>query len=119
MSKPSLQSSTRTWNVQELESNVSDALSAAKAGLEHFLEVVEASGLSRGVQEYRNLQAVLVQQRLWADRNNCTELMRLFEPIAKTAAELHRIFHAYAETMKRLKEIDKLRAAETGPAPQP
>jgi hypothetical protein len=54
------------------------------------------------------LQALLLQQRLWAINQQRKELNGNFTRLAQLAGELHKIFHAYAEILKPLVELDNL-----------
>ena len=65
--------------------------------------------MAEGVRNYRMLQATLVQQRLWAHEHGQTQLVPQFQKVGGVSAKLHRIFSAYAETMKLLAEIENLR----------
>ena len=68
------------------------------------------------VAGYRTLQAVLVQQKLWALSNRRQQVLPKFRPIAGTAEKLHRIFAGYAAVMDTLRKLDELTEA-TAPAP--
>jgi hypothetical protein len=85
-----------------------DSLTSTDEGLRRFLEMLRGSGLAEAVHGYRAMQMVLVQQRLWAHSNDRAELLPLFQSLARTADELHRIFAGFAAVMLPLKEIDKL-----------
>lgn len=87
-----------------------DSLASTDEGLRRFLEMLRRSGLAEAVHGYRAMQMVLVQQRLWTHSQGRTELLPLFQSLARTADELHRIFAGFAAVMLPLKEIDKLTA---------
>ncbi len=76
---------------------------ATGEGLKRFLEMLHQSGLTEAVHGYRAMQMVLVQQRLWAHANGRSELLSLFQSLAQTAEELHRIFAGFAGVMLPLK----------------
>ena len=85
-----------------------DSLASTDEGLRRFLEMMRTSGLAEAVHGYRAMQMVLVQQRLWAHAHQRTELLPLFQSLARTADELHRIFAGFAGVMLPLKELDSL-----------
>ena len=85
-----------------------DSLAATEEGLRRFLGMLQQSGLAEAVHGYRAMQMVLVQQGLWTHANGRSELIPLFQSLARTAEELHHIFAGFAGVMLPLKEIDKL-----------
>jgi hypothetical protein len=115
----------------EIEKGLRDSLESVDNGLKQFLLSLKESKMVEGLQGYRGMQLVLVQQRLWAHNHSRVQLLPQFRSIAKTAAELHRIFSSYAEVMRPLKELDRIGpttpkaaaapvpvvAVEPGPAP--
>lgn len=102
-----------------IEKGLKQSLESVDNGLKRFLLSLEQAGMAGGVQGYRSLAMVLVQQRLWAHSHARTQLVPLFRSIAKTAGELHRIFSAYAEVMKPLKELDKITQVTLATASNP
>lgn len=94
--------------VHEIEAGLQQSLEAVDRGLQRFLRSIEESGLREALPGYQNLQAVLIQQRLWTDSNGRAQLVPLFRSIAASCAELHRVFSSYAGVMQPLKELDKL-----------
>lgn len=101
----------------QVEKGLKQSLESVDNGLKRFLLSMQESGMAEGVQGYRAMQMVLLQQRLWAHSHSRTQLAPLFRSIAKTAGELHRLFSAYAEVMKPLKEIDRITRMTVGEAP--
>jgi len=109
----------RTPSNYEIEKNLRASLQSTDEGLKQFLTSLRQARMHEAAQSYRAMQMVLVQQRLWADSHHRTELEPLFRSIAKTSDELHKIFSSFAEVMKPLKELDKLRMTPGGKsAPQ-
>lgn len=88
--------------------NLQQSLTSTDAGLKNFLTALRDSGLPDAIPGYREMQMVLVQQRLWAHSNRRSELIPLFQSIARTAGELHRIFAGFAEVLRPLQILDKL-----------
>jgi hypothetical protein len=91
-----------------IERGLKQSLESVDNGLKRFLLSLQQAKMAEGIQGYRSLGMVLIQQRLWAHSHARTQLVPLFRSIAKTAGELHRIFSAYAEVMKPLKDLDKI-----------
>jgi hypothetical protein len=95
-----------------------DSLASTDEGLKRFLEVLRQSGLSESMHGYHAMQMVLVQQRLWAHAHRRTDLLPLFQSLARTTTEIHRIFSGFAAVMLPLKDLDKL-SKMTGVDPEP
>jgi hypothetical protein len=116
------QEKTRPPTSQEVEKNLAESLASTDEGLKAFLASLRQARMPEAVQAYRAMQMVLVQQRLWANEHRREQLLPRFRAIAQTAAEIHRIFSSFADVMKPLKELDKLRAplvAKPPPKPPP
>ena len=115
---------TSTDNPEEIAKSLKASLENADRGRSLFLASLEGSGLPDALKGYRQLQMVLIQQRLWAHNHSRAELVPLFQAIAGTAARIHAILSPYAELMRSLKDLDSMTAieieqAETSPPPQP
>jgi hypothetical protein len=95
----------------EIEKNLKGSLAATDEGLKKFLASLKQAGMPEAVQGYRAMAMVLLQQRLWAHEHRREQLLPHFRSIAQTAGEIHRIFASFADAMKPLKEVDKLRSA--------
>lgn len=100
----------------EIEKNLKESLKSTDDGLKKFLESLKQAGMADAAQGYRAMSMVLIQQRLWADEHHRDALVPLFRSIAQTASDLHRIFGSFADVMKPLKEIDKLKASAVSDA---
>ena len=94
--------------INELATALTQTLDNAERGLRSFLASLQKSGLPEATSGYRQLQALLLQQRLWAINQQRAELNENFTRIAQLAGELHKIFHAYTEILKPLVELDNL-----------
>jgi hypothetical protein len=101
-----------------VERGLAGSLDSTAAGLEKLLESLQASGFAEGLSGYRTLQAVLVQQKLWALSNQRQAVLPKFRPIARTAHKLHRIFAGYAAVMDTLRKLEELTEA-TAPSLSP
>jgi hypothetical protein len=95
-------------DTDELAAALEQTLLNAERGLQSFLASLQTSGLPEAVGGYRQLQALLLQQRLWAVNQERAELEENFARLAQLAADLHRIFQTYADIFKPLCELDKL-----------
>ncbi|WP_428267627.1 hypothetical protein [Haliangium sp.] len=100
----------RSRQVHDTERGLEQSLAAAQDGLERFLASIRSSGMAEAAANYRDLQAVLIQQRLWAERHGATRLGPRFRAIAAICKELYEVFATYAGVMQPLKELDKLTA---------
>lgn len=97
------------------------SLESTYRGLRLFLETLERSGLREAAQAYRELQLVLIQQRLWARSYRRSELDPLFRKLAEAAGALHEIFAGFAavfEPLKYLESVGAVQVVESPPAGQ-
>lgn len=91
---------------QRMKSSLESTLHA----LTVFVDSLEKSGFKKAIPEYRQLQHVLIQQRLWADGRSRKELEPLWGSIAKQSDNLYQIMKPFAEIMNDLKLLDKIKA---------
>jgi hypothetical protein len=106
-------------NAEEIAKGLKTSLENADRGLSMFLASLDGSGLPDALKGYRQLQMVLIQQRLWAHNHSRAELVPLFQSIAGTAARIHAILSPYAELMRPLKDLDSMTAIEIEQADTP
>ena len=78
--------------INELATALKQTLDNAERGLRSFLASLQNSGLPEATGGYRQLQALLLQQRLWTISQQRAELNGNFTRIAQLAGELHKIF---------------------------
>jgi hypothetical protein len=95
-------------NPDEIARTLKSSLENAGRGLSVFLASLDGSGLADALKGYRQLQIVLIQQRLWAHNHSRAELVPLFQSIAATADRIYAILSPYAELMKPLKDLDSI-----------
>lgn len=93
-----------------VEKSLEGSLDNAAEGLATLLESLQRSGMVEGLSGYRTLQAVLMQQKLWAVSNQQGRVLPKFDAIARTAEKLHRVFSGYAAVMEKLSKLDEIRA---------
>jgi hypothetical protein len=98
-----------------VEKGLAGSLDSTAKGLAQLLASLQGSGFAEGLAGYRTLQAVLVQQKLWALTNRRTQVLPKFQPIASTAEKLHRIFAGYAAVMDTLRKLDELTEVSAPP----
>lgn len=98
-----------------VEKSLEGSLESTAKGLEQLLASLQGSGFAEGLSSYRTLQAVLVQQKLWALSNQRALVLPKFRPISRTAEKLHRIFAGYAAVMDTLRKLDELTEATAPP----
>lgn len=85
------------------------SLEATARALGAFVESLERSGFKKSIPAYRQMQQVLIQQRLWADRQSRNELLQNWESIARQSDELYQVMKSFAEVMGELRNIDKIK----------
>jgi hypothetical protein len=99
-------------NPDEVAKALKSSLENADRGLSLFLASLEGSGLPDALRGYRQLQMVLIQQRLWARNHARDDLAPLFQTISVTAGRIHAILSPYAELMSPLKDLDNISEAQ-------
>jgi uncharacterized membrane protein len=97
-----------------------ETLRGATKGLTAFRDSVARSGMPEALADYRKLQSVLVNQRMWASRLGRKELDPDFTALAKVVGEIHATMAAYEQTFRPLKSLHLLRHDQTlSPLTQP
>ena len=99
-------------NPDEVAKSLKSSLENADRGLSLFLASLEGSGLLDALRGYRQLQMVLIQQRLWARNHARDDLAPLFHSISVTAGRIHAILSPYAELMSPLKDLENISEAQ-------
>jgi len=92
------------------------SLESTCRGLRLFLETLERSGMREAQHAYREMQLVLLQQRLWARTYRRAELDPLWRKLAETAGALHEIFAGFAAILEPLRYLESVGEPETAPA---
>ncbi|MCC6554235.1 MAG: hypothetical protein IT372_14640 [Polyangiaceae bacterium] len=90
------------------------SLESTSRGLSAFAGSVQA--LKDALKSYQQMQLVLMQQRLWAQRHGRAELDALFRRIAGSSSELHAIFSGFAAVMDVLRSLERLEPPAEQPA---
>jgi len=84
------------------------SLESTRDGLATLLASLEQSGFGEATAPYREMQLVLLQQRLWSRTHGRDDLDPLWSEIAETAARIHAILAAFAEIMGELSALDRI-----------
>jgi hypothetical protein len=103
--------------VAALAKRMETSLEGASRALSAFAENLERSGFAAAAPQYRELQAVLLQQRLWSARHARTELEPRWRDVADRAARVHALLAPLAGVMSALATLPTL-TAEEDPAPK-
>jgi Fic family protein len=88
------------------------SLESTCKGLAVFADSLKTSGFEEAIPKYRQLEAVLVQQRLWCKNRKRAELDPFWQEIARKAEQIHKVMSPLAEVMKNLKSVDSLTQKE-------
>jgi len=92
------------------------SLESTCRGLRLFLDTLERSGMREAQHAYRELQLVLLQQRLWARTYRRAELDPLWRKLAETAGALHEIFAGFAAILEPLRYLESVGEPEAASA---
>lgn len=85
------------------------SLESTARALKTFSESLERSGFKKSIPAYQQMQQVLIQQRLWADRQSREELRNSWEDIAHHSDEIYHMIEPFVQIMGELRNIDKIR----------
>jgi hypothetical protein len=95
------------------------SLESTHKGLETLLASLERSGLKDAADPYRDMQLVLIQQRLWSRNHRRDDLEPLWSQIAETARAVHEILAAFAVVMGELGDLDQIEPGPSGEVRRP
>jgi hypothetical protein len=105
---------------EQIARKLAASLDSTSGGLAAFLQSMQP--IKDALKPYRQMQLVLMQQRLWAEGRRRDELNPLWRKIAETSRELHEVFAGFAEIMQALRFVDGLKqpaeAAEKHETPE-
>jgi hypothetical protein len=97
------------------------SLEATEQGLSAFLSSLRRSGLLSATNGYRELAAVLVNQRLWARAHGRTDVDPQFRAIGETAREICAALRPYVSIFELMTDLEHLdepeEAGRTGERP--
>jgi hypothetical protein len=89
------------------------SLESTVRGLRALLGSLERSGFKEAAAPYREMQLVLLQQRLWSRNHGRVDLDPLWSELAATARAIDEILAEFGDVMGDLAELDRI---EPGPA---
>lgn len=87
------------------------SLKSTAHGLDILLQSLERSGFKAAIAPYKQMQHVLLQQRLWSVRRNRRELDSLWKELADKAEAIHAILGPFSDIMANLKDLDRIHTA--------
>ena len=90
------------------------SLASTRDGLAKLLGSLRQSGFHEAAPAYRDMQLVLLNQRLWSRRHGRDELDPLWAAIAETARAIHEILADFDTVMEQLAALDRIEPAPTG-----
>jgi hypothetical protein len=91
---------------QEIATILKGSLQSTCRGLNLFANSLKTSGFAEAVPKYRQLEIVLIQQRLWSKNKSREELLALFQEIAQTAHQINKSIGPLSEIMGQLAVLD-------------
>lgn len=100
-------------DVEKIAQKMKLSLESTVRALTLFVDSLEKSGFGTSIPAYRQMQYVLLQQRLWADRNSRKELQPLWESLSQQSDKLYQLMEPFAEIMNELRSIDKIKVQPT------
>jgi hypothetical protein len=89
------------------------SLESTLGGLHALLESFDRSGFKDAAAPYREMQLVLLQQRLWSRNHGRVDLDPLWAELAATARAIEEILTEFGAVMADLADLDQI---EPGPA---
>jgi hypothetical protein len=89
------------------------SLESTLGGLRALLQSLERSGFKDAAAPYREMQLVLLQQRLWSRNHGRADLDPLWSELAATARAIDEILTEFGAVMADLADLDQI---EPGPA---
>jgi hypothetical protein len=96
------------------EPDLAASLGSTLRGLQTLLRSLEGSGFADSIGPYREMQVVLLQQRLWSRSNGRADLDPTWAEIAETARSIDEILSGFAAVMAELGQLDRVEPAPDG-----
>lgn len=96
------------------EPDLAASLASTLGGLQTLLRSLEGSGFADSIGPYREMQVVLLQQRLWSRSNGRADLDPTWDEIAETARAIEEILGGFAGVMSELAHLDRIEPAPDG-----
>ena len=95
------------------------SLESTLRGLRALLESLERSGFKDAAAPYREMQLVLLQQRLWSRNHGRVDLDPLWSELAATARAADEILTEFGAVMADLADLDRIEPGPPGSARRP
>lgn len=98
-------------DVEQTARILEKSLKSTIDGLSLLVRSLEASGIEKATPGYAQLQAVLVQQRLWARNHEQSHLDPLWRKIGEQANRIHGLLNPLTQIMVQLRAIETVTEA--------
>jgi hypothetical protein len=92
----------------ETPPDLRQSLESTLRGLRALLHSLEGSGFKDAAGPYREMQVVLLQQRLWSRNHGRTDLDPLWSELAATARAVEAILADFGAVMADLADLDRI-----------
>lgn len=92
-------------DTEKIAQALKNSLESTIGGFSMFIRSLEASKIEKSIPHYRQLQAVLLQQRLWALNHRRKELDALWQRIEEAANRIYALINPLAQIMLQLKRF--------------
>ncbi len=94
------------------------SLESTLRGLRALLDSLERSGFRDAAGPYREMQVVLLQQRLWSRNHGRVDLDPLWAELAATARAVDAILADFGSVMTDLADLDRIEPGPAGAVPR-
>jgi len=98
--------------IGKISQQMKKSLENTSEGLKLFAESLKNSKLESAIPQYRQMQIILLNQKLWSDKQSIHEFDPLWEQIAEQSNKIFQIVSPYATIMEELKQIDTIQPNE-------
>jgi biotin operon repressor len=92
----------------ELASSLNQSLQSTIKGLKLFANSLKASGFAEAAPKYRQMEIVLIQQRMWSKNKNRKELDSTWREVAGVASQIYNALYPLSEIMNQIGAIETL-----------
>lgn len=99
---------TNSSDVEQTAQVLEKSLKSTIDGLSLLARSLEASGIEKATPGYAQLQAVLVQQRLWSRNHKQSHLDTLWRKIGEQANRIHGLLNPLTQIMVQLRSIETI-----------
>ena len=99
---------TNSSDVEQTAQILEKSLRSTIDGLSLLANSLEASGIGKATPGYAQLQAVLVQQRLWSRNHEQSHLDPLWRKIGEQANRIYGLLNPLTQIMVQLRAIETI-----------